>query len=212
MGLFSWICAKSGESIMNDLFDKGFPEGQVTLITPKDRVFAGTYGGYGNIKRAGKDDIDVMVEVGKDLIESDIEDKEEFREFLFKQKNGYELVMTNVKMVRTSEYKGEKFADLKISESCPNQGDSFIGDLKEGLNNHLKEEGRNTAQYIGKEMDKLVAELAEKTGLDDFKIQSQMWDFLSLRMVEVMGIKQCRKYLIETKKIIDQVDEEESNE
>ncbi len=134
MGLFSWVCAKSGESIMNDLFDKGFPEGQVTLITPKDRVFAGTYGGYGNIKRAGKDDIDVMVEVGKDLIESDIEDKEEFREFLFKQKNGYELVMMNMKMVRTSEYNGEKFADLKVSESCPSQGDAFIGDIKEALN------------------------------------------------------------------------------
>lgn len=131
MGFSSWLSAKSGVSIPAYPYSKRHKIlSHVVLILPDDSTVTGYYDGYGMIHP--EENFTAYV---------DEENRDKFYEDQDKAVDIWEVVkpfMRNpedwkeyqklIKLVRVSEYKGEKFNDLPPSKMCPWQGYFYSGE------------------------------------------------------------------------------------
>lgn len=112
MGMFSWKCCVSGESLAN--IDSSRPnKSSCYLVTPDKTYYESAYEGYGEF-----DGVDIYELLGdgdrNKGIKDDCEGKRKFE----------------IKIVLEEHYNGQNYDVLKSSEDCPYQG-FFFDDEKE---------------------------------------------------------------------------------
>jgi len=114
MGFFSYKCAKSKVSIPAYPW-AGFPKefSEVVQVLPDDTTISGAYNGYGRI---GKRD------TGKALAPFVTGKPKARREEIFSTPDGFNKMESMTKIVLKSEYKGEMYKDLEVSEHDQTQG------------------------------------------------------------------------------------------
>lgn len=113
MGLFSWLCSKTEQSIATPYAGLDPEQSRVVMVTPNNRVIEGSYDGYGCIN-----DYDVFTEIMRDL-RPDITDEEALRDAYFTDFYGHNRY---IKIVLASAYEGETFEELAAAKDCPHQG------------------------------------------------------------------------------------------
>lgn len=119
MGFFSWLSAKSGESIPAYPYaERPKYMSEVVLVLPDDSLIEGIYGGYGDITADDGHKYDIYTVIAEYLDGYDGTG----REYIFKAEGAFDKAHDLIKIVRKKEYNGERWDQLKPSQNCPDQG------------------------------------------------------------------------------------------
>lgn len=105
MGLFSWKCAVSGESVASIYAGQSKEQSECYLVTPEGTFFEPGYEGYGEF---GGHDVYALLGDG---------DRDKGIDDYFNGKPKFD-----VKVVLASHYLGQRYDELRESEQCERQG------------------------------------------------------------------------------------------
>lgn len=116
MGLFSWECAVTGESIASIHAGKDPEMSKCYLVTPYETYYEEAYQGYGVF-----DGNDVFELLGHGDRKEGV--AQEFRG----------VAPFDIKVVLAKNYEGQTYNELEASQDCPAQGFFYEEDNEEGV-------------------------------------------------------------------------------